>query len=158
MASATLILLTIFDTDRFHDVHGPLLLFTFLGIAISGLATAVIYWEATAGYVKSEKGRAVRKWLVDAGFSQEIAKLMDASQARDQFHNNHSGSGNNHSIYRVFVQLCLCRSRDLRVDFGLYGCSLHLDLRWLGVVSHALQFLCIYVWVRVGQGRLIRLI
>lgn len=62
MAGLTLILLTIFDTDRFHNVHTPLLLFTFLGIAISGFATAVVYWDTLRGDVGNEKGRAVRKW------------------------------------------------------------------------------------------------
>lgn len=59
VAGACLLLLSVFDTFEEHEKHRYLLLGTFGGLALSSLATEVVWWDETW---KAARFPGLRKW------------------------------------------------------------------------------------------------
>lgn len=59
LACTALTLLTVYDTYRFHAVHGRLLLLCFGGLALCMLGTTLVWWDVTWGVRGSW---ALRRW------------------------------------------------------------------------------------------------
>lgn len=57
LTSTALFFLTIFDTSRYHNIHGPFLLLSFLGLAVSSICTSVVYLDQT---LKASEFRRLR--------------------------------------------------------------------------------------------------
>ena len=61
VSSLSLLLLPVFDTFRYHKEHALLLFVCFGGLAISSLATCIVWFDQTW---KRSKWDGLRRWYV----------------------------------------------------------------------------------------------